>query len=178
MNHDTRYKPDSQRAVDLIADAGGTIIGRTRLQKLAYLLEATGLGEGFEFQYRHYGPYSERLTVATQSAMVLGLVEEEEKAASWGGFYSIFRLRRPEPDPKRPASPRSEVAKIAAETDSVVLELAATAAFLYGQGYTDAWHETARRKPEKAKDGRLEQAKVFYRSLAEIHTPKRLPDIA
>jgi uncharacterized protein len=57
MDNQTKHKRDSQKAADIIADAGGKVIGRTRLQKLAYLLELADLGEGFQFQYRHYGAF-------------------------------------------------------------------------------------------------------------------------
>jgi hypothetical protein len=33
-----------ERAAKIIADAGGSIVGRTKLQKIAYILEAMGLG--------------------------------------------------------------------------------------------------------------------------------------
>jgi uncharacterized protein len=58
------------------------------------------------------------------------------------------------------------------------LELAATAAFLAVQGECNPWIETARRKPEKATDIRLEKAKALYRSFQQIDTPKQLPKIA
>ena len=38
---------DAHRAAEIVRDAGGHIVGRTRLQKIAYILEAAGLGGGF-----------------------------------------------------------------------------------------------------------------------------------
>ena len=35
------------KAAAIVRDAGGRIVGRTKLQKIAYLLELSGLGEGF-----------------------------------------------------------------------------------------------------------------------------------
>jgi uncharacterized protein YwgA len=55
----------AKKAAGLVRDAGGRIVGRTRLQKVAYLLTVTGLEEGFAFAYKHYGPYSEELATAT-----------------------------------------------------------------------------------------------------------------
>ena len=52
-------KRDTEKVADIVRDAGGKIVGRTRLQKIGYLLELSGLGEGFSFDYRHYGPFSE-----------------------------------------------------------------------------------------------------------------------
>ena len=50
-------KPDLIMAI--VRDAGGEITGRTRLQKIAYLLEAVGCGDGFHFFCKHHDPFSE-----------------------------------------------------------------------------------------------------------------------
>jgi uncharacterized protein len=50
MNEHARY------VAELIALNGGEIIGKIRLQKIAYLLEAAGLGIGLDYDYHHYGP--------------------------------------------------------------------------------------------------------------------------
>ena len=56
---------ETEKAADIVRAAGGRVVGRTRLQKIGYLLELAGLGEGFPYAYRYYGPYSEeRLTAA------------------------------------------------------------------------------------------------------------------
>ena len=36
---------DATKAAAIVRDAGGEIVGRTELQKIAYLLNVTGLGE-------------------------------------------------------------------------------------------------------------------------------------
>lgn len=169
MPRGVERKRDVDKVTDIICAAGGEIVGRTRLQKVAYLLELAGLGDGFSFEYRHYGPYSEELAIAARTAALLGLLKEEERPTSWGGFYSIFRVSGP--------STKQEFAMAAAEADSVVLELAATAAFLAKENVSDPWGETARRKPEKADASRLEMAKSLYQSLAGIKTPHSLPVI-
>lgn len=169
-------KRDRQKAAEIVRDAGGRIVGRTRLQKVAYLLQLAGLGEGFSFEYRHYGPYSEDLANAIRVADAFDLVKETEQAASWGGLYSIF-------DATDLVGPRVEGARAvfaerAAGINSIELELAATAAFLSAvEGRTDPWEETARRKPEKARDGRIDRAKEAYRRLLELETPNPLPRI-
>jgi uncharacterized protein len=83
-------KHDTDKAAAIIRDAGGKLVGRTRLQKIGYLLELTGLGEGFHFRYKHYGPHSEELAAAARDANALGLIVEQECPASWGGLYSVF----------------------------------------------------------------------------------------
>jgi hypothetical protein len=170
-----RPRSDFDKVRDLVRDAGGKIVGRTRLQKMAYLLELAGLGEGFSFEYRHYGPFSTDLANAAKKARILGLVEEAEREAAWGGVYSIFStdlgVR------KGTSAARVQLAKVAGEADPVELELAATAAFLASES-GDPWGETAERKAQKAAGGRLEKAKELYRRLAAIQTPKQLPKIA
>ena len=166
-------RSDFERVVQIVSDSGGRIVGRTKLQKITYLLEATGLGEGFSFQYRHYGPYSEDLTFAARSAKLLGAMREEEHQTSWGGSYSIYSV----PNATSGTTVRTRVACLAAGADPIELELAATAAFLAAEGQKDPWGETAMRKPEKASPSRLKGAKDLYGMLRSIATPKRLPEI-
>jgi uncharacterized protein len=168
---------DTEKVASIIRDAGGRIVGRTRLQKIGYLLELAGLGEGFSFQYRHYGPYSEDLATAVQDAKALGLLSEEEHPASWGGLYSVFTT--PSAPPAGDVAPsRIRLVRKAADASAIELELAATAAFLADADSRDPWGDTARFKPDKAQGGRLENAKTLYRELQQIDTPKPLPQIA
>ena len=44
---------DMEELVRIVAAADGELVGRTRLQKTAFLLELAGLGTGFEFKYKH-----------------------------------------------------------------------------------------------------------------------------
>lgn len=175
MHQDRKSRPESRKAADLISDANGRIVGRTRLQKIAYLLEVTGLGEGFNFHYRHYGPYSDELTRAVRSAELLGLVSEEEQTASWGGSYSVFTSHSPA-NHQAPKARRQLIAALI-DADSIALELAATAVLLHFEGQKSAWIETARRKPEKIDNDRLYKARQLYDTLRQIHTPQRLPEL-
>ena len=167
-------KKETQKAADIISSAGGRIIGRTKLQKIAYILEISGLGEGFDFEYRHYGPYSESLATAARNAAILDIIDEEEVQANWGGFYSIYTSKSHVLDSH---DARSQLAKLAADSNSIELELAATAAFLRSKGFEDAWEETAKRKPEKASEERIANSKQLYEKLSGIQTPKALPKI-
>jgi hypothetical protein len=163
------------RAAEIVRDAGGCIIGRTKLQKIGFFLEAAGLGSGFSFRYKHYGPYSEQLAAATQHAAALRLIVENESIANWGGQYSIFYTQMT-PDPSTPPA-RTQLAREMVNADAVELELAATAAFLAYERFPDPWAETARRKPEKSEDGRLDRAKDLYWRLQQVSTPQPLPAI-
>lgn len=165
-------------AARFVREAGGNLVGRTRLQKVAYLTQLAGFGKVFPFSYRHYGPYSEELANGMEIARALGLVMESEQRADWGGRYSIYRTTDRTPPAMDDARARfvAEAAKIGA----IELELAATAAFLQADEKVsgDPWEATAQLKPDKAAEGRLERAKRAYKTLRSvIKTPVELPDI-
>jgi uncharacterized protein len=166
---------EAHRAAEIVRDAGGQIIGRTRLQKIAYILEAAGLGAGFPFRYKHYGPYSEQLADAAQTAGIVGMLNERETPAAWGGVYSIYHSLLPPED--RVHETRRRLAQELVNVDAVELELAATALFLAYERFQDPWGETARRKPEKADGGRLQRAHSLYQHLRSLQTPTPLPPI-
>jgi len=168
------FSGEAENAARIIQDAGGQLKGRTRLQKVAYFLEITGLGDGFEFEYHRFGPYSEQLAEAISAAALLGMVSEEEYPTNWGGTYSIFTTERSSSN--QPNALRVELLSQALASDPIALELAATAAFLAGEGEIDPWVETERRKPEKAKT-RLEDAKALYSRLQSLPTPQGIPVI-
>ena len=166
---------DSTKVAAIIADAGGRVVGRTRSHKIAYLLTVTGMESGLTFTYKHYGPYSEDLATAARVGNLLGDLQESEYGASWGGSYSIYTAQSPTSGGAD--DNRRRFAEAAADSDAVELELAATAVFLANEGYQNPWLETARRKPEKAENGRIDRAKELLRSLSHIQTPIPLPAI-
>jgi hypothetical protein len=172
MQENRRKKTEAERAADIVRLAGGEIAGRTRFQKLAYLLEITGVVSGFGFEYRHYGPYSEELANATSAAKTIGTIVEVEHPTSWGGWYSTFSTQEKHFD--APQSVHTFV-EVAAKANPVVLELAATAAFLALSGEADPWGETANRKPDKARW--VESAKLLYERLKAHDLPRSLPSI-
>lgn len=159
---------------DLIASAGGRLVGRTRLQKAAYLLERMGMGYGFFFAYHHYGPYSEDLALAAEDAVALRMIDEETHRATWGGNYSVYTTRT---QPKDRHSPRAALLSLIAESDAVALELAATVVFFVDERVPDPWEELAVRKAMKATPANVERAKALYAQLKAIPSPRPLPDI-
>ena len=161
-------------AANIVRDVGGRLVGRTRLQKLAYLLEATGLGTGFCFDYRRFGPYSDDLSICARDAALLGLISEEEVPTSWGGTYSVFTTQGGPRENVLEA--RLELSRIANAADPVELELAATAVFLALEGHSAPWDEVCRRKPEKSERGRLEKAKSLYERIRALPTPEPMPE--
>lgn len=169
-------KVNPENIASVIRTANGKIVGRTRLQKIVYLLEAVGCGFGFDFAYKHYGPYSESVADSALIGDMLGYFSEEEHVAQWGGVYSIFTCSDSSVQ-VLDGSPR-ELINIAANADSIALELAATAVFLSREGFTNPWEETIRRKPEKASDDRLQKAKSLLADLSSQEYPNRLPELA
>lgn len=170
-------KNDLEKAVDIVVASGGKIVGRTRLQKTACLLELAGVGDGFQFEYHRFGPFSDELATAIRSADLFGLLTEEKGQASWGGTYSTYSTAKKAEDNHR-NSVRNNLAKIAVEADPIELELAVTAAYLASLDELNPWEETAVRKPKKAENGRLEKAIELYRKFKSIEFQTALPDLA
>lgn len=158
----------------IIGDAGGEIVGRTKLQKTAYLLTLAGFEERFRFGYKHYGPFSDDLANTAELAAAFDLISERQQQAAWGGTYSVYTVQSVEPSGQ---AGRTGLAKAAAQSDAVLLELAATAAYLAQEGKPQPWAETARRKPDKAAEGRLDGAKELYAKLRAASFDA-LPEIA
>ena len=157
------------KIVEIVRDGGGSVVGRTRLQKIAYLLTVTGNESGLTFSYKHYGPFSEEVASAARNAHLLGKMQEVEQVANWGGSYSIYSVS--EPTKATVSASRRLLATMAASADAIELELAATAVFLAKEGHQDPWAETARRKPEKSDNGKIEKAKQL---LVRFRLRKRL----
>jgi uncharacterized protein len=149
----------------VVAAAGGRVIGRVRLQKAVYLLEQLGLSSNFGFEYHHYGPFSRDLDNAVADAKAFHLIEEQfERRQSDGATYSIFeRKDRDEPKPeaygKLSAMRVRELARLFAETNVTVLELAATVDWLWRVERCRDWKaEITKRKGLKVRGGRLDKA--------------------
>lgn len=163
----------AEAVAGIVADAGGELVGRTRLQKIAYFLEAVNQGAGFDFSYRHFGPYSEELSSSAKLGQMLSLLLEEEKPTNWGGTFSIYKSAL---KPKKSSRVRKEIIGITKDCNPIALELAATALFLKKEGVARPWDETARRKPEKASPKMLEQSKALYEGIAKAAEGK-LPSV-
>lgn len=172
INTSMRVKDWLESVAQIIRDSGGEIVGRTKLQKTAFLLTLAGFENQFRFGYKHYGPFSNDLADAADLAAAFSLIAERQQPATWGGTYSVYTATG---KPSARAE-RVQLAKHAASSDAVLLELAATAAYLANEGNSAPWSETARRKPDKAADGRLDRAKDLYRRL-RIASSEALPEI-
>jgi len=166
--------PDSAQTVStIVSEVGGKIVGRTRLQKMFYLLTVAGYSSEFSFEYRHYGPFSEDLAHAVTMACITGSLDEEEHPASWGGTYSVFLSKSTTGQAVDEA--KLKLLQITNDANPIDLELAATAIFLSESFDGDPWEETKRRKPEKAK--RIDSAKQLVGTLRQIAVPIPFPAI-
>ena len=169
-----RLQESIDEIVDIVACAGGELIGRTRLQKTVFLLSSMGLSERkFHFSYKHYGPFSDSLASMADIAQLFGGLEEVQQRSSWGGTYSVFRTKAKQRNGSSAA--RLQVIEISKNANAIDLELAATAAFLASEGCEDPWAETASRKPEKR--DRIATAKALYKKFFAVQSPRQLPNI-
>jgi uncharacterized protein len=146
---------------------GGRMVGKTRLQKTVYLLKECGIDLGFDFDYHHYGPYSEELSIASSDAVALGILKLDWQNA-YGNEYAIFSATGPATHNGLGAE-AAAMLKILGQYDATVLELAATADFLEKNGYADkAWEETERRKASKISAARVRNAKKLLEELRAL----------
>jgi uncharacterized protein YwgA len=157
--------------VGVVALSGGELVGRIRLQKIIYLLEQKGLKSDARFTYHHYGPYSEAVADAVTDAKFWEALDETiEFRKKDGAPFSIFRSHRPISDFQQlgelPRQRASNLLQRLHSENSTVLELAATIHWLTHFEKLDNWQEELeRRKPGKAKFGRLEKAIALLKEL-------------
>jgi uncharacterized protein YwgA len=145
---------------------GGKLIGKTRFQKTIYFLEEAGRGFGFDFEYYHYGPYSEELSSLMSDAEALKLCAIEWASTKSGAKFAIFNSNKNDFPSDAQDSNRTKILNILKEYDSVTLELAATADFLHKyESSKNKWEETARRKPDKVNPERIMKAKNLLKEL-------------
>lgn len=165
-----KHEPEHYVA-DILSAAGGRLVSRIRLQKIAYLLDQLGAKSGFDYSYHHYGPYSRDLDSAILDAEAFGLVREDYGYRKTDGArYSVFVRNA---DDKQFSclkdSHLRDITKQLASQNVTVLELAATAHWLVKFEKVDDWQaEIRRRKGTKTDDGRLEEATKL---LAEVGLP-------
>lgn len=163
--------PDPEHVVaDIVAAAGGRLVSRIRLQKLAYLLDQLGAQSGFRYVYHHYGPYSRDLDAAVFDAEAFGLVDEKyDRRKLDGARYSIFELKGDAGSHAYSylgdAGLRDIVQRLAS-VNATVLELAATAHWLVESEKIKDWKaEIIRRKGSKASEDRLSEATTLLTAL-------------
>ena len=155
----------------LVALSGGKVVGRTRLQKEAYLLDRCGANFEIPFSYHHYGPYSFELANGWTDAAADKRITIREKTGRHGVPYSIFRLKDKSVENSLSLGglgsedAQDKLEKMGRVSD-IVLELAATIALLWQKGYGEqAVEEVVTRKPLKARSERVAKALELLREL-------------
>lgn len=141
---------------------GGEIVGKTRLQKIAYLLEEKGLGfNDLDFDYHNFGPFSSELAFAVDDAESLGYIVTEQRQGYHAVPYTVFRSAQtsPEFEDDINIAARRHALTVMDGYSALVLELAATAVYLRNHGYPGKyWDEVKKRKPLKATADRIKMA--------------------
>ena len=146
---------------------GGRLVGKTRLQKTAYFLEAKGVGYGFDFSYYRFGPYSEELANYADQAYQNNLINISWETSQEGVPYAVFITNSALSDDHNLNPTRSKILTILKKYTALEIELAATADFLKKNGYQDSfWIEMQRRKANKVTNDRLAGAR---RLLEEVN---------
>ena len=148
---------------------GGKLVGKTRLQKIFYLLEAKKVGYGIDFDYVHFGPFSAELAQGAEDATSAGLIDAESKLGYHEVPYVIYELKNF--DEKKPGGKldkeRLRAIEIMKGYSALELEIAATAVYLRENGFSDNFIEELKiRKPQKATPERINKAQSLIRSLA------------
>ena len=159
--------------VNLILLNGGKLIGKTRLQKQAYVVDCCGAKlHELDFIYHYYGPYSFELADGCLDAKAKGLITMEERYGRYSAPYSVYKATGAGPgQPEGIGELSPEKSKCVVDrtnrASSVALELAATAAFLQRQGVYDGRviEELRLRKSRKATEENLKEARQLLDTL-------------
>lgn len=167
--------------VRLIALNGGKLVGRTRFQKQAYLLDRCGGNFGLLFTYHRYGPYCFELVGGLNDALAEGRIEVQERTGRHGVAYAIFRSGDQAGIPQRMGNLEADEARSLLnkmrDISDIVLELAATIVFLrddwdyFGKEDTSPVEETRKRKPLKSTDERISEAQNLLQELGLNSVP-------
>jgi uncharacterized protein len=159
-----------EMVVGLVALNDGELVGKVRLQKTFYLLDACGLQSGFDYDFHFYGPFSADLARAADDAPALNRLNFEDKFGYHEVPYRVFHASHDAPPPERlgelSAAEIRENLKLMARYSAAELEVAASIIFLRNNGYQDdPVAETRRRKPATATADRVARAE---RLIAEL----------
>ena len=148
----------------------GELVGKVRLQKTLYLLDACGLQSGFDYEFHFYGPFSVDLSRAADDATEVGRINFEDRFGYHEVPYRVFRASRNAPSPdKLGASSAAEIRQkleIMKRYSAAELEIAASIVLLRERGHPDdAEAETCRRKPATATSDRIAKAQRLIAQL-------------
>ena len=158
---------EARNVAKLVKLNGGRLVGKTRLQKTAYFLEAKGLGYGFDFSYYRFGPYSEELASDIDDAERSGFIIVNWETSQAGARYAVFIDKLLDLDNDKLDPARSDTLNILEKYTALEIELAATADFLSKNGFQETyWIEMQRRKASKVTSDRLVRARHLLNELS------------
>jgi hypothetical protein len=154
----------------------GTLKTRKRLQKVVYLLQASGAPIAADYTLHHYGPYTSDVAHLTDQMVQTGLLEEQAGSNGIGNQFSYTlsavaakQLAELEKNAKvnAPLAPFEKTAKMLLNTDLKDLEIAATVAYFRKQGkeWTDAVQSAAQFKSIPADGPLMGRARALAQNL-------------
>lgn len=155
---------------EIIRAAGGSLAGKVRLQKTVYLLDQIGFDSGFEYEYHHYGPYSEDLADSVEEAVAFGDIEAVSRNRRSDGVpYIIYKITDSEKGLSFVSRMDKKFEKCVSDLgqkSSVVLELAATIHWIFKEESIKDWEkELRRRKNSKVTTERVRDALAILEAL-------------
>jgi uncharacterized protein YwgA len=133
----------------------GTLNSRKRLQKVVFLLQASGCPFEADYTLHHYGPYSQDVARLSDEMVQVGLLAESSVPNQVGMQYSYAltqvaatEMVRLEKGPKgkklaKPLAPFEAKAKELLKTDLLLLEVASTMVYFRKHGHS--WSESVER---------------------------------
>jgi hypothetical protein len=155
--------------VQIIALEGGTVVGKTRLQKMLYLLDQCGLNSGCRYDYRHFGPFSTQIAESAEDVCELNILRYEEKPGFHAVPYGVYQLaKKIEVADEIGSLPRfvvEEKLAIMRGYTAIDLELAATLKYLRNTGMKNPVEALKDLKPAKSTPDRLRKAQELLREM-------------
>lgn len=134
----------------------GTLNSRKRLQKVVFLLQASGCPFEADYTLHHYGPYSQEVARLSDEMVQVGLLEESSEPNQVGVQYSydltpgaVTELAQLEKTPTgkklaKPLDPFEAKAKeLLNDTDLWLLEVTSTMVYFRRQG--NSWPDSVER---------------------------------
>lgn len=176
MNTLETIEPQSQLVLRILQAAKGEIEGRTRIQKIVYLIEEIGNSSNFFYSYHHYGPYSEELTDTLNILKHVDekIIEERRDFEDSQGFTAVFQLKGAQNSSSdQEASAESvsfekmqQYVTLMKKKSSTCLEIAATIHWLICKRKVQNWEdELVILKGNKARPEILQQSRELLEEL-------------
>jgi len=125
-----KYMNDKLKSLFTVVDI---IEGRTKFQKLVYILKCKKLEFHFDFIYYYYGPYSSTLQLTIDELVDENFIDEKRTSSSY--LYYLKSDNKPEEDPE--ISRNRDLIKQINEMDIKNLELISTFFYLDEMGISD-----------------------------------------